>query len=106
MKLLQILPVTMLVLIIPSCMGSPEIPYTPTQKSAAPTYVDIPTRSSMPTIPPAPTNISPSPTSDQSTPPPWVAEFAEPILESAADQYTAFQDDFTAQLNHGWFYLV
>jgi hypothetical protein len=42
----------------------------------------------------------------ESTPPAWVRDFSQPILERVADQYSTFHDEFTAQLNHGWFYFI
>lgn len=78
----------------------------PATESSLPTYAPIPTRSStqIPTIPLTQTAaIIPS---AESTPPAWVAEFSDPILLKTVDQYPAFQDDYTAGLNHGWFYLI
>jgi hypothetical protein len=107
MKIFQILTATILVLIISACLGNTNVPPTPTQQLAAPTYVDIPTRILNPTSVPAPTSVPTStPVMDgRATPPAWVADFAQPILERVADQYTTFHDEFTAQLNHGWYYF-
>lgn len=94
--------------IISACMGNNTPPPSPTRQSAAPTYVEIPTRASIPAVAPTSTSTSTStPVMDgQATPPAWVADFAQPILERVADQNTTFHDEFTSQLNHGWFYLI
>jgi hypothetical protein len=47
----------------------------------------------------------PSPTPDGAFPA-WVKDFANPILVSLDGQRPHFQDDFTKNLNQGWFYLV
>jgi hypothetical protein len=107
MKLLHFFTGTILTLVISACIGNNNLPSTPTRQSAAPTYVDIPTRMSLPTIllesTTAPASIPD--TDAKSTPPAWVADFAQPILERVADQNTTFHDEFTSQLNHGWYYL-
>lgn len=78
----------------------------PVQEPAAPTYVDIPTRMLPLTAPPTSTSNPMPVIESQSTPPAWVTDFSQPILERVADQYSSFHDEFTAQLNHGWYYRV
>ncbi len=95
---------TSLILLASACLENTNLPSTPTQQSTAPTFAEFPTRLSIPTR--APTRTSTPEPFVQSTPPAWVAEFADPILEWAAGQYPAFEDDFTGQLNQGWFYLI
>ncbi len=95
---------TALALLVSACLGNTSLPSTPTQQSTAPTFAEFPTRPAIPTR--APTLTSTPEPLTQSTPPAWLAEFAEPILVKAANSYPSFQDDFTAQLNQGWFYLI
>ena len=71
---------------------------TPTAaQTRTPLGAALPTRFSTPSkLPPTP----------QEFPyPRWVADFAEPILESVSGRRPEFQDDFT-QLNRGWFYFI
>lgn len=93
-------------MIISACTGTTNSPSTPTTQSVVPTFLDMPTLAAIPTSAATATQIPTPLIVDPSTPPAWVADFAEPILERAADQYATFQDDFTAQLNHGWFYII
>jgi hypothetical protein len=104
MKSLRIFPSITLALLISACLGGANLPSTPTQQPAAPTFVELPTRLAMPTRAPTLTS-TPEPLA-QSTPPAWVAEFADPLLKWATGQYPSFEDDFTANLNKGWFYLI
>lgn len=62
------------------------------------------------TITPSPTQIQnrvdKTPTAKFIPFPAWVAEFADPILVSLDGRKPDFQDEFTQQLNRGWFYFM
>jgi hypothetical protein len=104
MKSLRIFMGATLSLLASACLGNTNLPSTPTPQSAVPTFAGLPTRISIPTR--APTRTSTPEPLAKSTPPAWVAEFADPVLEWADGQYPSFGDDFTANLNKGWFYLI
>ena len=95
MKFVKIL----IVLLTASCAPVTALPKAPSPVQPVVTRTMIPFPTSAPMTP------SSSPTPHGSFPA-WVKDFANPILVSLDGQRPHFQDDFTKNLNQGWFYLV